>query len=576
MSKLIISLVVLVTLSAHMNEAVDKNKYPQKYLRSPVDFPISLSGSFGELRRNHFHSGIDIRTGGQTGKPVYASAEGYVSRVFVSPSGFGKALYLTHPNGYTTVYGHLLKFNGAIGSWIKKQQYEQESFALDMQVPPGLLKVKKGDMIALSGNSGASGGPHVHFEVRESGSQEVINPLEFGFDIPDNTAPKITAVKIYPHDDMAMVNYSDNSILIPATGGGGNYSLNSKDTVRVSGNIIFGIETSDLSDNSAIKNGVPSLSLAIDKEVIYSHHLEKFSFANTRYVNSLVDYPLMIHGGRKVQRSYVAPNNKNDIYGKVKNRGVVNFTDNKAHNVLFTVTDIYGNESRLSFWVKSHPPSGGRPERQVLKGVQLMRCGEDNHFTRPDIVLDIPKEALYEDLDFEYTSDPVVPGTYTRLHRVHNEDTPLHVFCNISLKPFNLPKDLMDKAIIVEVEPGHKFYSKGGKWENGFLKTQIRDFGNYSISVDTDPPVIKPVNVKPGKNVSRQGSIMLKISDNLSGIKTYKGTMNGKWILMDYDAKNNLLTYFVDERMVKGKNKFLLVVTDAVGNQCRYEASLIR
>ncbi|MCX6285907.1 MAG: M23 family metallopeptidase [Bacteroidetes bacterium] len=576
MTKLIIISVVSWMLLLPGNIPVGATSYPQHYFRSPVDFPIALAGSFGELRKNHFHSGIDIRTGGKTGKPVFASADGYIARVFVSPAGFGKALYIAHANGYTTVYGHLLRFNGAVGNWIARQQYSQESFALDMQVPKGLLKVKKGEVIALSGNSGASGGPHLHFEVRESASQEVINPLEFGFDVPDNTPPKITAVKIYPFDAIAMVNYTDKALMLGVTGGGGKYSIKTADTVKVTGNIIFGLETTDFSDNSGMKNGVPSVALTIDNEQVYSHHLEKFAFANTRYVNSLVDYPLMIHSNRKIQRSYIAPNNKNDIYGKVKNNGIINFSDNRAHKIVYIVTDLFGNASYLVFWVKSHPPAGRRTENKIQQGVQMMHCLEENHFARPDIVLDIPKDALYEDLDFEYYAEPQVAGTYARLHRIHNGDTPLHVNCSLAIKPGNLPKELMDKAVIVAVEPGHRFYAKGGVWEKGFLKTQIRDFGDYSIAVDTEPPVIRPVNVKTGKNLNGQGSIMLKITDNLAGIKSYRGTMNGKWILMDYDAKNNLLTYLIDEHMPKGKNNFLLVVTDGVGNQSRYDAVFLR
>jgi hypothetical protein len=552
------------------------DKYPQNYFRSPVDFPISLAGSFGELRKNHFHSGIDIRTGGQTGKPVHAAADGYISRVFVNPAGFGKALYLTHPNGYTTVYGHLSKFNGEIGKWISKQQYSGESFAIDIQVPQGLLKVKKGEVIALSGNSGASGGPHLHFEVRESNSQEVINPLEFGFDVPDNTPPRITALKIYPFDATAQVNSSDKALLLGVSGGGNLYSVKTNDTIRVSGNIYFGIETTDFSDNSGMKNGVPSVSLSVDNEQVYSHHLEKFAFANTRYVNSLLDYPLLNHGNRKIQRSYIAPNNKNDIYGKVKNRGIINFSDNKAHKMVYTVTDLYSNSSKLVFWVKSHPPAGRKPETKIQQGVQMMQCIADNRFARADVVMDIPRDALYDDLDFEYSSEAPIPGTYARIHRLHNADTPLHINCKLAIKPVSLPKDLMDKAVIVAVEPGHRFYAKGGEWENGFLKTQVRDFGDYSIAVDKEPPVIRPINVKPGKNVSHQGSLVFRISDNLSGIKSYRGSMNGKWVLMDFDAKTSLLVYLIDEHMPKGKNSFHLVVTDAVGNKSSYDASLIR
>jgi len=576
LSRLLITAILSWIILLPGNIPLGADKYPQHYFRSPVDIEIALSGSFGELRKNHFHSGIDIRTGGSTGKAVCAVADGYISRVFVSPAGFGKALYIAHPNGYTTVYGHLLKTEGAIGNWIRKQQYSQESFALDMQVPQGLLKVKKGEVIALSGNSGASGGPHLHFEVRESASQEVINPLEFGFDVPDNTPPKITAVKIYPFDAMAMVNYTGRPLMPGVTGGKGSYSVKTEDTISVSGNIIFGIETTDFSDNSGMKNGVPSVVLNIDNETVYSHHLEKFAFANTRYVNSLVDYPLLIHSNHKIQRSYVAPNNKNDIYARVKNRGIINFTDNKAHKVVYIVTDLYDNSSRLVFWVKSNPPAGRRPENKIQQGVQMMHCREDNHFSRPDIVLDIPKDALYEDLDFEYSSEPPVTGTYARLHRVHNEDTPVQTNCSLAIKPSGLPSDLKEKALIVAVDENHRFSPKGGAWENGFLKTQIREFGDYTIAVDTEPPQIRAVNVKPGKNVSRQGSIMLKISDNLAGIKSYRGTMNGKWILMDYDAKSGLLTYFIDEHMPKGKNSFHLVVTDCAGNKTWYDASLIR
>jgi len=458
----------------------------------------------------------------------------------------------------------------------KKQQYDQESFAIDMQVPAGLMKVKKGDIIAYSGNSGASGGPHLHFEVRESGSQEVINPLEFGFDIPDNTPPKITAVRIYPFDAMALVNFAGKPVLFGVTGGGGSYSLKSEDTVKVSGNIIFGIETTDFSDNSGMKNGVPSVALSVDNEPVYSHNLEKFAFANTRYVNSLLDYQLLIHGDRKIQRSYIAVNNKNDIYKNVKNRGIVSFNDSRVHKVAYTVTDLYGNASKLVFCVKSHPPAGRRQENIAAHGVQKMHCLENNHFSRPDIVLDIPNDALYEDLDFEYSSEPPAPGTYARIHRVHNEDTPLHTNCSLSIKPLDLPKELAGKALIVSIEPGHRLTAHGGQWENGFLKTQIKEFGDYSIAVDQEPPVIQPINVKPGRNVSRQGSITLKISDNLAGLKSYRGTMNGKWILMDFDTKTGLLTYLIDEHMPKGKNLFHLVVTDAVGNKSSYEASLVR
>jgi len=555
-----------------------QTQYPKNYFRSPVNETISLSGSFGEIRRNHFHSGIDIRTGGVQGKPIYAVADGYVSRVNVSPSGFGKALYITHPNGFVSVYGHLRSFAGAIASWVRTQQYTLESFALDTEVPQGKLKVKKGELVAYSGNSGASGGPHLHFEIRDARTQETIDPIDFGFMQPDGIPPRIAWIKIYPFDENSMVNFTGNPLLLPVTGSDGLFSLKMMDTVRVSGNIILGIETSDNNGNGSLKTGVHSIYLSVDGIPVYSHILDRFAFSETRYVNSLIDFPAFVQNKRKIQRSYVAPNNKLTIYSNVQNQGIIHFSDRKAHKVQYIVKDGFGNSSRLTFWVKSHPPAplGGRPPLSKPKGEQLFTCGADNHFSRPGILFDVPKEALYEDLPFEYFTTGQVQGTSSRIHHLHNQYTPLHTYCSLSIKPEGLPEKWLAKAVIVEIEERNRFVSRGGKYENGHVTTRIRDFGNYAIMLDTVPPVIRPVNVFPNKKVSKQSSIQVKISDNLSGIKTYRGTLNGKWILMDYDEKTHLLAYAFDQRMSPGKNSFKLVVTDAVGNTTRYEVTLIR
>ena len=301
---------------------------PDETFRSPVNFPITLAGSFGEIRRNHFHSGIDIRTGGAVGKPIYAIADGYVSRVNISAAGFGKALYIDHPNGYTSLYGHLQRYAGAIATWVKKQHYKRESFPMDIEVPAGELKVKKGDLIAWSGNSGSSGGPHLHFEIRDSKSQEIIDPLDFGFMKADDTSPRISSVKIYPHDDRAMVNFSNNPVSLQVTGGGGAYSLKSQQPVKVTGNIVFGIETSDAADGG-LKTGVHAIQLKVDGVTVFSQSIDRFAFAETRYVNCMIDYPAFVENKRKIQRSYVAPNNKMGIFSEVKDRGIVHFSDSK-------------------------------------------------------------------------------------------------------------------------------------------------------------------------------------------------------------------------------------------------------
>lgn len=555
-------------------QAAGQTNYPKNYFRSPVSFPVTLAGSFGELRKNHFHSGIDIRTEGVQGKPVYAIADGYVSRVNVSPGGFGKALYITHPNGYTSLYGHLKSYAGAIGAWVKAQQYKNESFAIDTEVPQGLLKVKKGDLVAYSGNSGASGGPHLHFEIRDAKTQEIIDPLDFGFMQPDDIPPRISWLKVYPMDDNSLVNFANKALLVPVACSGAICSLKVTDTIKVSGNIIFGIEPSDIAEGG-LKTGVHSIQLSVDGEVVFTQSMDRFAFAETRYANSLMDYPAFIQAKRKIQRSYVAPNNKLTVYGEVKNRGVLNFTDRKAHRIQYVVKDVFGNATKLSFWVKSHPPAGGRP-KPAYTGEQLLTYKNDNHFERPGIKLDIPKEALYDDLPFEYEVTGAAGGSYADVYHLQNNLTPLHTFCTLSLKANGLPAAMADKAVIVQVLPGNRHASVGGKFSGGYVTTQIREFGNYTVLVDATPPVIKPVNVFNNKKIGKQYSILVKISDNLSGIKSYRGTLNGRWILMDYDAKSNQLSYIFDEMIKPGKNVFVLTVTDGSGNSSRYEATLIR
>jgi len=552
--------------------------YPKHYFRSPIDFPISLAGSFGEIRQNHFHSGIDIRTEGVEGKPVYAVADGYISRVFVSPTGFGKALYINHPNGYTSVYGHVRSFAGPVAKWVRAQQYKMESFALDKEIPAGTIRVKKGEIIAYSGNAGSSGGPHLHFEIRETVTQATIDPLRFGLLAPDESPPLITWIKIYPLDENSLVNFANKPILLPVTGTGGNYRLKLEESIDVSGNIIFGIETSDRPNGKGFKTGVSFIQLFVDDNLCFEQEIERFAFSQTRYVNSLMDYAAFMQNRRKIQLSYVAPNNRLEVYGQVVNRGIQHFTDDKVHDIVYVVKDVFGNSARLSFHVKSHPLPGigGRPETPRDTGEQFFSYKEDNRFSRPEIRLTVPGQALYEDLPFDYLSTPQIPGIYSMIHHLHDRNTPLQTYCTLSIKTNNLPARLTGKAIIIELEPGNQKSSRGGKFESGFVTTQIRSFGNYAVTVDTIAPVIRPVNIFQNKKLISQYNIRIKVSDNLTGIKTYRGTLNGNWILMDYDAKNNILVYSFDDRLIKGRNIFRLVVTDGVGNSARYEAALIR
>lgn len=557
--------------------SISQTKYPQSIFRSPVDFSLSLSGSYGEIRANHFHSGIDIRTAGVTGKPVYAASDGYVSRIFVSPWGFGKAVYINHPEGYTTVYGHLDRFRGEIAKYANEQQYSKESFAIDVTVPTGKIQVRKGEVIGYSGNSGSSGGPHLHFEIRDAGSQEPLDPLAFGLPITDNISPQIKWVKIYPLGYGSMVNYATNPKALQASGKDGKYSLSSLDTVMVSGDIIFGIEAYDYHNGSSIRCGIKSIELTVDGEKVFGQRIDRYAFADTRYVNAILDYPQNKKNKQRFFRSYIAPGNKLDLFDGVVNRGVVNFTDKRAHKIQYVVRDVHGNASRISFWVKSHPPpsAGDRSSESGLPG-KLFSWNQENRIEDAYINFTMPANTLYDDVDFHYSTSSPENGSYARIHHLLDENTPLHLRCSLSIRAETLPGKLESKALLVKVEKDGKFISQGGSFKDGYVKGIIRELGDYTISVDTIPPKIKAINVYNKKNISKQSTIVFTISDEFSGISSYRGTLNGRWILMDFDAKRNRLVYTYDSRIKPGTNTFQLIVTDGVGNRSEYNATLIR
>jgi hypothetical protein len=569
-------LIVFFAFFSGMIASDGQNSYPKDYFRQPVNERIVLAGSFGELRRNHLHSGIDIRTDGVQGKPVYAAADGYVSRIGVSPAGFGKALYITHPNGYVSVYGHLRNFNKAIGAWTRAYQYKNETFTMDVKLQPGDLPVKKGELIAWSGNSGASGGPHLHFEIRDAVSEEAINPLFFGIEVRDLLPPRITRAMVCPADGNARVNQESKTLSLPVTGQGESCRIKTTDTIKVSGNIIFGISTYDLMSDNSMQAGVHSVELYVDTALCFSQYMNRFAFADSRAVNSMLDYPLFIRSGARIQRSYVAPNNNLRTYGRVKNSGIVNFSDNKPHKIAYVVKDDHGNTSRLVFWVRSRTTTtSGLKAQKIITGT-LLPCKKENHFEKDGVRFDLPPEALYEDLDFRFSRTPAAHGAFSGVIHLQDKYTPLHTWCTLAIKPEGMPARLYPKAVIaLEESPGH-FTSKGGSVENGFITTKVRDLGNFTILVDTIPPAIRPLNIANNKNIRSLGSIRMKISDNLSGIKSWRGTLNGKWILMDYDAKYNSLVYAFDDLLKPGDNAFRLVVTDESGNEAVYSATLKR
>ena len=551
--------------------------YPPDYFRPPLDGRLLLSGTFGELRSNHFHSGIDIKTGGVEGKEVFAIADGYVSRIKISTGGYGKAIYITHPNGYVSVYGHLQKFNNRLQKVVTDLQYERESFTVETFPKKGAIEVRKGEIIAYSGNTGGSSAPHLHFEIREEASQHPVNPLLFkSISVKDMYRPKILEVGIYPVDRNAMINGENDTVFYRVAGWGVQHYLQDKPRIEVSGNVSFGIRTHDAMNDTPNKNGIYQIDFFIDTSKVFGLEMNKTSFATTRYLNSLIDYNYYKSKKRRLIRTQVDTNNRLFNYRGVVSNGVLNFSDSAWHEIQWTVKDVYSNTSQLLFDVVAvNNDSSLAPDLSEEVTGTWFEYSKQNKITTNDLSVTFPANSFYQSFSFQFDTMSTDSTLYAPIYQLHNRFTPVHKSFTIIIKPRPVTEALKKKLYIAYINKNGGWYI-GSKWEKGALRAKSRILGGYSVKVDTINPKITPVNIVDGKNVNGQTTLKIKIRDRETGIKKYWPTLNGDWILMEYDPKKRLLVYYADERLLKGENEFKLVVTDLLGNETTYEATLIK
>ncbi len=557
---------LLLTLSAQ--NTIQSRQYPKNYFRYPLDLAPVTAGSFGELRPNHFHSGLDFKTNQVTGFPVHAAQDGYISRLRVEFGGFGNAIYITHPSGYTTVYGHIERFAPALEKAVRQAQYAQQSDMVDFKLDPMQIEVCQGDVIAWSGNAGASVGPHLHFEIRDTKTEETINPQLFGLTIPDKVPPSLYAIGIYK---LGGKPFSENTPrqFIPLTGTNGSYRLLKPQVINVSGETGFGIIANDVTSVSPNHNGIYSLEMKFDGKTIYTFAAERFAFDETHAINAYIDYPEFLRHRTWVQKCFIPPGSKITLYPQSVNRGVVNFNDDAVHSLEYIVKDVAGNTSTLDINVKSSSTAAMLTTGAVGT---LFHYDKPNTFINDNLRVTIGPGNLYDDLDFTYSTLPKRPGTYSVIHRIHNHLTPINDTFDLWIKPDSSIGKYTNKAVIVNTDG----VCENSTYEDGYVKTKARTFGDYFIKIDTEPPFIIPIKFKSGASLKKAGSIALHIGDKLSGVKSYSGKIDGKWVLMQWDYKTHILHYYFTRDIASGKHSFDLTVTDSKDNTAHFAAEFYR
>ncbi len=567
---------VLFLLFSIVSEPFAQSNHDNSAITPPLKPPFFFAGDFGELRSSHFHSGLDFRTQGRTGIAVFAVKDGYISRIGISPTGYGNVLYMNHGDGTTSVYGHLERFHPKIELYLRNEQYDRETFQINLTPLSGKFQFKRGDIIAWSGNTGSSGGPHLHFEIRDTHSEQALNPIFYKFGITDNSPPKIIALYVYPQNEKTTIGHDRTKKRFEAIAVPGGYRLKNNTPLEINGEVGFGIQAEDFFNGTGLKCGIYSAILYVDKKEMFGFKMDKVSFDDARYANAQGDFEEHILANRWVERLFKFPGNYLAIYHPENSTGLLTIETNQKHECEIIVTDAFTNKTSLKFTTahKKYPLT--ETKRSFT---QEFYFDQSNIFENENIRINMPKGALYENIKFTWSSGIVPTGCYTDLQQVHSMYTPVHIPYSLSIKCLQIPESLLAKSCIVLVDPiKGKKSSIGGDYSNGWITAKTNLFGSFSVAVDQTAPLITPLSIKEGKNLTDTKKIQFRITDNLSGIKSYRGEIDGKWVLFEYDEKSAIITYTFDkQRMTFGKSHLLrLVVIDNRDNSSEYKAILYK
>ncbi len=555
-----IIIIAVATLFSFNNVALAQffpaNNYPQRYFQWPVDAAIGIVANFGELRPNHYHMGLDCRTNQKENMPVLAAASGYIAKVKIEPFGFGRCIYINHPNGLTTLYAHLNNFAPVLEKYITQQQYNLQQWNIFIDLPVGLFKVEKGQFIAYSGSTGGSQGPHTHFEIRDTKTDKVLNPLLFSMPIADNIAPYVMRLAVY---DRTKSTYEQTPKMYPLKKVNGAYTPAGGKIITTAGKVSFAITAFDRYTGSTNQNGIYEATLFDNETPVCGFQMDSISYTETRYLNAHIDYKLRSGGGPFLQHLSRLPGYNNGIYKGGENDGVISLENETAHSIKIRVSDANNNSTDLNFTITSQ----GSPanDNGAVNNVQKFYPGYINVFENAAVSFYLPENSLYDSFSFIYHEMPSATGK--TIYQLHNTSVPLHTYFQVKIKD-NFPVTDTGKIVMKRFYGSKEDYVKAS-YENGWYKASFREFGNFQLMVDDVPPTVIPIGFREGINAAGLKRILFSVKDNTEEIKSFTALLDGNWLRFSND-KGRIFAYNFDEHCPPGIHELRVTVEDQAGN----------
>jgi len=521
----------------------------------PLDIPFALSGTFGEPRSTHFHLGLDIKTQGKEGWEVKSIAQGQISRIRVSLGGYGKVVYVDHPDQTTSVYAHLKKFAPKIEAYVKSIQYQKESYILQEFPKANELTLEAGELIGYSGNTGGSSGPHLHFEIRDTKSQKPFNPLLFDLPIKDSQRPQLQKLYLFYPRENHPLSYSEAVELQKI-----NDSTYTTPMVLTSGKIGLGLQMFDRQDLSYNKNGIYKAQLQINGKTIAHYEFDQLDYSDSKKLFHIIDYPSFQENRIKIQKLFFQDQPLLTFIKSVKQGGLFHIELGKSYQLMISVQDFFGNTSYIEMYIEGTEKS---ITHQPLEGKDI--TPEKDH------LLLMEKAEIY-----------FPKKTFFKKVKLQIEENEKSLSIGPNLFPFQMPYEIRFKAhtddslklkqSFIVKKTDEKLSYLPTTLKEGYWITQLKDMGEYTLARDTIAPQVVAVNFKPEQWLSKFKFLNLKISDDFSGVKSYKGSINGQWVLFEYEPKKDLLTYdFSDKTFDQAKHQLRLEVEDNAGNTTIYE-----